>query len=202
MLRFCYIIAKLLKQFYYLPNIRFFLLHNASRLVNSRGYELDWAIKYLPQRKSRVIDIGATESLFIYKIKSLGHDAYALDKRPYQEEVRGFSFMQLDLTRPNAWQGNPVFDCATAISTLEHIGRGDYGDRIDEENGLRVAVKNIADMLVPEGRLIATFPHSWREYTNIEWRDAAEIIREVSEHFKLLKLVQRDINTLTLWKKK
>lgn len=198
MLRFIYILAKLIKQCYYLPNFRFFIFHNCSRLFNSRGYELDFAIKYLPKKKCRVVDIGATESLFIYKIASLGHTAYALDQRPYQEELRGAKFLQIDLTKENAWLGTPTFDCATAISTLEHIGKGDYGDTITED-GLRIAAKNIANMLTPDGLLIATFPHIRKD---LGWREAHEVINALNIHFRLLKLTQKDINTLTLWVKK
>lgn len=186
-----YQIAKSIKSWYYFPRFRFHLLYFFSRIFNSRGAELTFVLNHIPHKRCRIVDIGATESLLVYELAGRGHMTYAVDQRPYHEKLRSASFIQIDLSAKESWAGNPIFDLATAVSSLEHIGYGDYGDNINPE-GLKNAVDNIYSMLKPHGRLIATFPdcHSYR------------VIKELEHKFKGVYMTSRDTNTLSIWVRK
>jgi len=51
----------------------------------------------------------------------------------------------------------PEFDLITCLSTIEHIGLGRYGDRIDPWGDVRMAA-NLRRLLKPGGLLLLSFP--------------------------------------------
>jgi SAM-dependent methyltransferase len=51
----------------------------------------------------------------------------------------------------------PEFDLITCLSTIEHIGLGRYGDRIDPWGDIRMAT-NLRQLLNPGGVLLLSFP--------------------------------------------
>ena len=185
-----YDIAKSIKSWYFFPRFRFHLLFFFSRILNSRGEELKFVLRHIPHKKSRIVDIGAAESLLVYELAGRGHNVFALDQRPYHEKLRNGTFIQVDLSKKGAWTGNQLFDIATAVSSLEHIGYGEYGDPICKD-GLENAAENIHKMLKNKGLLIATFPnvHSYR------------VMKQLDMLFTNVYTASLKGNMLTIWRK-
>lgn len=64
------------------------------------------------------------------------------------------------------------FDAVIAVSTIEHIGLGAYGDPVQEGADSK-AIKEIHRVLKPGGRLILTTPYC-AEYRLAPWRGGQE----------------------------
>ena len=109
--------------------------------------------------------VGCANSYIPYKMLRLGFDVYGIDIKPYILDNPSFKYFICDITKtifPNEY-----FDVITAISTLEHIGLGAYGDPIYHKGDF-LAVKEISRILKPEGYLFVTIPYSY-EYT-VTWQ--------------------------------
>jgi SAM-dependent methyltransferase len=172
------------KRLYFFPHLRYTVLHKASRLFNSRSCELDFANAFLPRIK--VIDIGASNSLYVYHLARLGYKVYALDQRDYQEPVRdNIIFLKHNILEPLFGYFN-FFDVATLISSFEHFGRGEYGDVVND-NGYNVAAKNIIRMIKPGGIMIITVPLDYN-FT----------LRKLKIIFKDMQLVRHHIDAVNV----
>lgn len=99
--------------------------------------------------------MGGCESLLPLELASLGYEVFALDVRDYplmhprlisvKEDIRGTSFP------------SDFFDTAIALSTLEHIGLGFYGEPVDPHGDRKAAIE-IFRILKPGGRFLLTVP--------------------------------------------
>lgn len=126
--------------------------------LHIRDREWDFVLDYLPPlikgQKARVLDVGATSSLFIYELARRGYDTWGLDIRSYQETLpEDIDFIRGDIRQFEGLfclQGHVErkdFDFITCISVLEHIKKGQ-----DE------AIKGMVKALVPGGKLLLTIP--------------------------------------------
>jgi 2-polyprenyl-3-methyl-5-hydroxy-6-metoxy-1,4-benzoquinol methylase len=121
----------------------------------SRTAEYRFVLKNLPPVGSTILDIGCCDSLLALKLAEKGYQVYGIDTRRYSEKHSNFTFVQEDIlgtTFPNGF-----FDAVIAVSTVEHIGLGAYGDPI-HDNADILAVREIHRILKPDGRLIVTTP--------------------------------------------
>jgi 2-polyprenyl-3-methyl-5-hydroxy-6-metoxy-1,4-benzoquinol methylase len=126
-------------------------------LPNERIVEYPLVLRLL-RPAGRVLDIGCCSSRLPIQIASLGFEVHGVDVRPYPFTHPLFKFHQLDFVRDGARLGAETFDVVTAVSTVEHIGLGGYGEVTDPQGDLR-AMQAIHTVLKPGGQLIITFPY-------------------------------------------
>lgn len=101
-----------------------------------------------------ILDVGCCGSKLPADLAKRGHEVYGLDVGSYPG-AETFTFVQGDIGEMPF--DNDYFDIVTAVSTIEHIGLGRYGDPIAPE-GDKEALEEIKRVLKPGGQLIATIP--------------------------------------------
>jgi 2-polyprenyl-3-methyl-5-hydroxy-6-metoxy-1,4-benzoquinol methylase len=102
----------------------------------------------------RALEFGCTRSWLAVQLAALGYEVTAVDLRPYQLAHPGLTFRQMNILDLEAPSG---FDVITAVSVIEHIGTGAYGETAHDGDLLRV-VERLIELLRPSGRLIITVP--------------------------------------------
>jgi SAM-dependent methyltransferase len=102
----------------------------------------------------RVLDVGCSGTRFPIELAKRGHEVYGIDVGGYPDQ-RLFSFVRGDATKMPF--DDRFFDVVTAISSVEHIGLGRYGDATASE-GDKEAMREIARVLKPVGHLLMTVP--------------------------------------------
>jgi SAM-dependent methyltransferase len=120
-----------------------------------RLIEYDFAHSYIDTSSKKIIlDIGSADTNFPLELANKGHEVYSLDiiQRDYNEKIKFVSG-----TVENLPFKNNFFDVITAISTIEHIGLGRYGDPISPDGDIN-ALREIERVLKPGGKLIFTIP--------------------------------------------
>ena len=154
-------IVKRYKRLGFCGTLRFRIIKLAYKLfpcIGSRYVEWEFVLDYLfplTTQKASVLDVGASSSLFIYELNKRGYATYGLDQRPYQEkQPNSIAFMRSDVTDMNGFH-NGAFDYLTCISTIEHIGIGQYGDDICKD-GDKKAIAEMHRILKPDGKLLIT----------------------------------------------
>ena len=70
------------------------------------------------------------------------------DIRPLDARIPNVRFRQWDLTEGGPAAPADQVDSLSCLHTLEHVGLGRYGDRIDV-HGWRVALTRLAGLLAP-----------------------------------------------------
>ena len=149
--------------------LRFRILKLAYMLfpyIGSRYVEWEFVLDYLfplTTQTASVLDVGATSSLFIYELNKRGYMTCGIDQRPYQEKLPNkIIFWTGDITEAQgiARPGKEIiiytkFDFITCISTIEHIGIGQYGDAICKD-GDKKAIAEMYRILKPDGKLLIT----------------------------------------------
>jgi SAM-dependent methyltransferase len=73
-----------------------------------------------------------------------------------------------------------------AVSTIEHIGLGHYGDAFGERGDERV-VKEITRILKPDGKLLATVPYGKHAITPSERIYDASALKRLFQELKIEK---------------
>ena len=121
----------------------------------SRTAEYRFVFKHLPPVGCTLLDVGSADSLLPLKLAERGYKVHALDTRKYWGHHANLVFVQGDIVSTSFPDGS--FDCVTAVSTIEHIGLGLYGDPIHEDADAK-AIREISRILRPGGRLILTTP--------------------------------------------
>ena len=107
-----------------------------------------------PDIRLRVLDIGCGGSKLPTELANLGHEVYGIDAMPYRDRLN-FTFVQGNLEHMPF--DNDFFDIVTAVSTIEHVGLGRYGDPISPD-GDKKAVEEIRRILKPGGKVVVTIP--------------------------------------------
>lgn len=153
-------LVKWFKQLGFLGWVRFRILRFAYKIfwTNSpRNGEWDFILSWLRplrewQKPVTILDVGSTESLLIYELRHRGYEVMGFDQRPYQENIAGF--VQGDITKMHLCD----FDYVIAISVVEHIGLGAYGDE-KGERGDRLALENIYKSMKDDAFFFITVPN-------------------------------------------
>jgi SAM-dependent methyltransferase len=125
--------------------------------VNERIVEIAYALRAVSQLEpgSRILDVGATENTLALSLASLGFSVTALDPRRYPLEHPNLA---VAVGTVESWSSNEPFDAALCISTLEHIGSGEYGQAEDPDADAK-ALAQLHALLREGGLLVLTTPY-------------------------------------------
>jgi SAM-dependent methyltransferase len=133
--------------------------NDAEALKSSRMVEYPWILHNLddPKPNNRLLDIGSVGSNLPVELVSLGYGVWSIDVRKYEYSnfMNSIKFFIGDITQTN-FEDN-YFDSAVAVSTLEHIGLGRYGDNVETDGDFQ-AVKEISRITAKNGSLLITVP--------------------------------------------
>jgi SAM-dependent methyltransferase len=125
--------------------------------VNERIVETAYAFCALAavEPPAPILDVGATESSLALSLASLGFNVTALDPRPYPLDHPNLEVVVGAVEELNA--DEPRFAAALCISTLEHIGTGEYGQTAND-GADEAAIRRIHALTQPGGVLVLTTP--------------------------------------------
>jgi 2-polyprenyl-3-methyl-5-hydroxy-6-metoxy-1,4-benzoquinol methylase len=124
--------------------------------VNERIVEIPYAFRALSAivPGSKILDVGASESMVSLSLASLGYAVTAIDPRPYPLE---HPHLRVVAGEVEQWDADETFAAVLCISTLEHIGVGAYG-QTEEADADRAALARMFDLTDPGGILVLTVP--------------------------------------------
>ena len=127
--------------------------------VNERIVEVPYALGVLAEltAPSRVLDFGACFSTLAISAASLGHHVTALDLRPYPLRHPNLTAVA---TPGEEWEGpEHPFDAIVALSTVEHLGLGAYGESPSDPDLDAVLMSRFRSWLGEGGKLVFTAPY-------------------------------------------
>ncbi len=102
----------------------------------------------------KILDVGCAGADLPIELANKGYGVYGIDAIPYHNQ-QNFTFVQGSLEHMPF--DNDFFDIVTAVSTIEHVGLGRYGDPISPD-GDKKAVEEIKRIVKPGGKAIVTIP--------------------------------------------
>lgn len=106
------------------------------------------AKRIIKKNPKRHIDVGSRIDGFIANLACV-RAVEIFDIRPLPYKIENVSFVQWDLTQSSSGT-NVVADCVSCLHTLEHIGLGRYGDKIDPE-GWKKGLTSLTNLVKPHG---------------------------------------------------
>jgi hypothetical protein len=115
---------------------------------------------------STVLDVGAAESPLALTLASLGYRVTAVDPRPYPLQHPNLTVVDITLEK---WDGPArTFDAIVALSTLEYLGGGAYGEEPGPEDADLAAMRRLRKLAKPGCRLVLSVPFGragtgWRQ---------------------------------------
>lgn len=104
----------------------------------------------------KALDFGGFESTLPLALAGVGVDVTVVDQRRYPFQHERLRVMQHDILQPLSALPSD-FDLVYSISTIEHVGLGDYGDP-RSANGDATAVAHLWEKVRPGGRLFLSVP--------------------------------------------
>ena len=158
--------------------------------------EYFWQDLYVARRilaaaPARHVDVGSRIDGFVAHLACV-RPVEVYDIRPLDVTIPNVRFRQWDLTAPGPAPDEPA-DCVSCLHTLEHVGLGRYGDRLDPD-GWRVGLSRLATLVRPGGQLWLSVPvgqrrvefNAHRVFDPREARDAAIAQGLLLEEFRVL----------------
>jgi SAM-dependent methyltransferase len=104
--------------------------------------------------KLKILDVGCGRTNLPSELAKKGHEVYGIDFMPSRKPVE-FTFVRGNLEYMPF--DNDSFDIITAVSTIEHVGLGRYGDPISPD-GDKNAMEEIRRVVKPGRRIVITIP--------------------------------------------
>jgi 2-polyprenyl-3-methyl-5-hydroxy-6-metoxy-1,4-benzoquinol methylase len=125
--------------------------------VNERIAETAYAFRALSgvEPGGKILDVGASESTVALSLASLGYAVTAIDPRPY---ALSHPRLRVVVGSIEEWDPGERFAAVLCISTLEHIGTGEYVQRVDA-NADADALRRLHALTELGGLLILTTPY-------------------------------------------
>jgi len=126
-------------------------------IESPRIVEYPWILRNIPS-KGRILDVGSTGSQLPLMLAGLGYEVWTIDVRKYEYDdiIDDLNCVIGDIRETNFQDS--FFDMVLAVSTIEHIGLGRYGDLTDNEGDMN-AMKEIRRIMTDEGILLMTLPY-------------------------------------------
>lgn len=134
---------------------------------------------------SRILDIGSSESLVSLELASSGFKVVGVDVRDYPLHHPNLQFLRADIC--DTGLADSSFDAAIALSTVEHLGLGFYGDSRDESATDR-AMDELFRLLKPGAPLFLTVPFGHSALTPQHRIFNSESLRTLVHRFDVDKL--------------
>jgi SAM-dependent methyltransferase len=130
-------------------------VHLAS--VNERIVEVPYVFRALSRlgEGAKILDVGAAESTLALSLASLGFEVVALDPRGYPLEHPN---LRAEAHPIDVWDTDEVFDAVLCVSTIEHLGAGEYGEAPEAEGADERALSRMHELTKPGGILVLTTP--------------------------------------------
>jgi SAM-dependent methyltransferase len=125
------------------------------RWVNERIAEIPYAFRALSRVApgARILDVGATESTVSLSLASLGYDVTAIDPRP---NPLSHERLHTVVGQIEEWNSDSEFDAVLCLSTIEHLGTGEYDQEGTERRIDLDAMKRMHELTKPGGALVLT----------------------------------------------
>jgi SAM-dependent methyltransferase len=143
----------------------------------------------------RILDVGCSESLISFELASAGFKVVGVDIRDYSLHHPNLQFLRADIC--NTGLQPCSFDAAVALSTVEHIGLGFYGDT-SGESALDSAMNAIWQLLRPGAPMLLTVPFGRSAVTPQHRIFDSDSLRLLLRRFSIDKLefaVKLDVRT-------
>ena len=153
--------------------------------TSERVVEIPLVFKNTPLPKKKILDVGCRYSMLSIQLASLGHEMHGIDINNYKHKHPNFIFHKADILSSNF--PKDYFDVVIALSTIEHIGLGRYGDKQDI-GGDTKAVRQILRIIKPGGRFLITLPFGKAVKTNWFRVYNMEKLRKLLTGFKINKV--------------
>jgi 2-polyprenyl-3-methyl-5-hydroxy-6-metoxy-1,4-benzoquinol methylase len=178
------------------------LWFNDPIIVSYRGNEACWAgtnerileknfillslARLYESSQIEILDVGSAESLLAYELASLNYTVTAIDIRPMTLSHPNLKFIKCDICQPVL--STASFDCVIALSTIEHIGLGWYGDEIGESLDHK-AVQQIYSLIKPGGSFILTVPYGKGAVTPVHRIYDRDSLQKLIQNFSIVTAV-------------
>lgn len=156
----------------------------ASDLNNERVVEYPWMFRRIATCEGRILDVGCSGSDLSVKLANQGLKVYGIDIYKKALQAQGhpnFNFVLCDAKRLPFVDN--TFDLVTAISTIEHIGIGYYGDSEDYE-GDKKAVKEFLRVCKEMGKTFITVPYGKWSITSIQKTYDGRALKRLVQGFR------------------
>jgi SAM-dependent methyltransferase len=136
----------------------------SNKMSSSRFIEYPWILLNLEKECHRILDVGSVGSVLPILMACQGYEVYCIDVRPYEhaEILSSLKSVVGDIRQTNFQ--TDFFDCVIAVSTVEHLGLGRYGDPTDDNGDIK-AVLEIERILRKDGRFLLTVPYGKHSIT-------------------------------------
>lgn len=124
--------------------------------TSERVIEYPWVLRNLDSRRNdRILDVGCRWSLLAYELAARGYNVYGIDVGPFDDVPANMKLYQADVRKsPFPYD---FFDCIIAVSTLEHVGLGAYGDPVSPDADFE-AIGELNRILKKNGKMLVTLP--------------------------------------------
>jgi len=123
--------------------------------INERIVEHPWVFANLGIREGRVLDVGCCWSSLSIELACLGYEVWGIDISLYGLKHPNFKFVREDICETSL--PKEYFDRVLAVSTIEHLGLGHFGDPKGTSRD-KMAMDRIHILLKPGGKLLLTVP--------------------------------------------
>jgi len=155
-------------------------------IESPRIVEYPWVLRNIPS-EGRVLDVGSTGSQLPLMLAGLGYDVWTIDVRKYEYDgiINDLNCVIGDIRETNFQDS--FFDIVLAVSTIEHIGLGRYGDLIDKEGDVN-AMKEIRRIMTNEGTLLMTVPFGRKSISKLHRVYDDVLIQILLNKFKIEKV--------------
>lgn len=123
--------------------------------VNERVVEVPYTFQALCRVElgAKVLDVGATESTVCLSLATLGYEVTAVDPRPNPLEHER---LRTVVEHIEQWDEDATFDAVVCLSTIEHVGTGDYGQDTNKRRVDLEAMKRMRELTRDGGLLVLT----------------------------------------------
>lgn len=141
-------------------------------VTTERVIEYPFVFQHLNGVDGPILDLGCCHSRLPLALASRGFRVVGMDFNPYPYRHPGLRALRADIMKIPFGEG--TFSAVLAVSVIEHIGIGHYGE--PEANiGDQVAVREIARILKPGGKALITVPYG-QAHTN-DWMRVYDRLR-------------------------